>query len=156
MILECRKAYHKVALASEDLCEVHANRAKRSGLFLKAKAIHIGGDAANAAAVGRNSVTGALHITVTALPHHDLARLDASLLQPLTDSQRQRQMGCDGLAAKAVNLEADDLADRNNALPRLNRLVAAGVCGDGAVQQIDHALFVQVSSGRADRKSTRL
>src|ERR1035437_6363127 len=107
VILENGKVDHKVALACKDLSEIYANRAKCSGLLLKAKAIHIGGDAADAAAVIRNGVTGALQITVTALPHHNLARLDAGLLQPLADSQRQRQMGCDGLAAQAVNLEAD-------------------------------------------------
>ena len=77
-----------------------------------------------------------------------MAGLDAGLLQPLGNGQHQRQMSGDSLAAESVHLEADDFVrPGDDVLPGFDRVVAAGVGGDGAVEQIEHTLFVELAVG---------
>ena len=82
-----------------------------------------------------------------ALPHDDFAGLDAGLLKALRYGHDEHGVGGDAFAAEAVDLETDDLADGNDALPGFDGVVAAGVGGDGAVEEIKDALFVELASG---------
>ena len=52
-------------------------------------------------------------------------------------------MGGDAFAAQAVNLEADDLADRDDVFPGFDGIVAAGSRGNGAVKERLGALVVE-------------
>ena len=49
------------------------------------------------------------------VPDHDVAGLDAGLLQPLGNGHDQRGVGRDSFAAKAVHFEADHFVRREHA-----------------------------------------
>jgi hypothetical protein len=94
------------------------------------------------------------------VPHQNVAGLDAGLLQPLGNRHHQRMVRTNALAAQAVDLEANDLASGNktrghNPPPRFDRVLAARVSGDGAVEQSSHALLVRLRARSVKRCVTR-
>ena len=120
---------------------------------------HVAAVAAHAAGVGIHGHSASRQIAGVAVPHQDVPRLYACLLQSLGHRQRQRGVGGNAAAAQPIHLEPDRFARenrrRNHALPRLKRLLASGVGGHGLVQQVQHALLVRLSCRAVQRRIAR-
>ena len=68
---------------------------------------HIAAKAADFAAIGIDLQTARFKVTRVAIPHNNIARAHARLLQPFANSLHQHRMGRDSLAAQPVHLDTD-------------------------------------------------
>ena len=146
VVFENGQADDHVALAGEDFGELHIDGgAEGHAIFFVSR--DIGAEAADTAGVGIDREAASLKIAGVAIPDDDVARLDPGPLQALGNGECEHRVGRDAFAAEAICFEPDDFvrsALGKNVLPGVGRLIATGVGGDGAIEQIEHTLLIEL------------